>query len=140
MRSVTEFLTVLAPFALCIGIVLHIRRTAPRLVGACFLVVGAAVTGWAGTLLARLGGWIGTTSDSIGGQLVGVGLAGGVAAALVTWLVLDLRKKGKVSKALPWLALITPALLPLLFGSLAAVPALAPIASSASSLYASIGG
>lgn len=133
-------LTILAVFALVIGAVLYARKAAPKVVGVCFLIVGIGAAGWAGDLLARLGGWIGTASNSVGVKLVGAGLAGAVTAGVLTWLYLDFRKKGKVSKALPWLALVTPALLPAFFGSLAAVPALSGIASSASSLYASIGG
>lgn len=133
-------LTIAAVFALAIGVVLHIRKAAPKVVGVCALIVGAGIAGWAGSLLAALGGLIGTASESIGGQLLGVGVAGAIPAGIVTWLYLDFRKKGKVSKALPYLALIIPAMLPALFGALAAVPALSGAAASVGTLYAQLGG
>jgi hypothetical protein len=131
--------TILAGFALFIGLVLHIRKHAPRFVAVCALVVGANAAGWAGTLLAQLGGSVGKAADTIGGQLLGVALSGGLAAGAITWLYLDLRKKGKVSKGAPVLALIVPSLLPMLYGALLAIPALRGVPATIDNITAAFG-
>lgn len=135
------YLAAAGVFALGIGLVLHIRKAAPRAVGVCGLLVGFAIAGVAGSVLQQLGGAIGNASDTLGGQLFGVALSGSLAAGALTWLYLDLRKKGKVTKALPYLAVVTPPLvIPVFLGALAAVPALSPVASGVSAVYSSLGG
>jgi mannose/fructose/N-acetylgalactosamine-specific phosphotransferase system component IID len=131
--------TILAGFALFIGGVLHIRKHAPRFVAFCALIVGANVAGWAGKLLTQLGGTVGNAVDTLGAQLIGVAVSGGLAAGAITWLYLDLRKKGKVSKAAPVLGLIVPSLLPMLYGSLVAIPALSGVPTAVNNLTAAFG-
>lgn len=150
------YLTGAAALALGIGLVLFIRKKAPKTVTVCALIVGAALAGWAGAAISQVGGAIGRASDTLGGQLIGVGLSGGLAAGALTWLYLDWKaaskgggggagksagggKGGKSAKVMPALALLTPSLLvPMLFGSLDAVPALAPATNALHSLYSSV--
>jgi len=131
-------LTLLAGLAGPIGIVCWIRKAAPRLVVACGLLVGAGLSGWLGTRLAHLGAAVGATSDKIGTKLLGVGLSGGIAAALIAWLYFDLRKKGKVSKAAPVVALVVPFMLPALWGALSQIEPLRELGTGVQTFYAEV--
>ena len=144
------YMSVAAGFCLVLGVAMWLFGRARRFVVVCALVVGAGASGWAGHLLASAGGAIGSASDTIGGKLFGVGLAGGLAAALIAWVWIALRsgKGGGAGKGagggrgggarfaatlLKWTpvaALLLPALLPALWGALSEVPELSGLTGS----------
>jgi hypothetical protein len=117
-------LSVVAGFALGIGLVCWRRKAAPRFTAYCFLIVGIALAGWAGRAMDKAIGTATVAANRVGVTLLGVGLGTVIAAAALTWLFHDLRKKGKVSKLAPLVALIVPSLLPVVFVSLMAIPAM----------------
>ena len=58
----------------------------------------------------------------------------------LTWLLHDLRKKGKVSKVAPYLALIVPSFIPLFLAALATIPALRDVAHGFGTVFTSLKG
>src|SRR5258708_4661831 len=98
-------LSIVAGLALGAGIVCQIRKAAPRFTAYCALIVGIALAGWAGKFLDRAVGTATVAANRVGGTLIGIGLGAAVAFAALTWLYFDLRKKGKVSKIAPLVAL-----------------------------------
>ncbi|MEN3308827.1 MAG: hypothetical protein V7603_5029 [Micromonosporaceae bacterium] len=117
-------LSVIGAVALGIGVVCWIRKVAPRFTAWCALIVGVALAGWSGKFVSDAVGNATVAANRIGATLIGVGLGTAVVVAAVMWLYLDLRKKGKVSKAAPFVALVVPSLLPVLFVALMTIPAL----------------
>lgn len=128
-------LSVIAAFALGTGAVCWLRKAAPRFTTLCALIVGIALAGWAGKFINDAVGDATVAANRIGATLIGVGLGTAVVVAAVAWLFFDLRKKGKVSKAAPFVALVVPSLLPVLFVALMTVPELRDAVAEVRSYY-----
>jgi hypothetical protein len=114
-------MTVIAAFAGVVALVLLWHKAAPRAVLVCMLLAGIGVAGWGGHILASLGDAAGRVTENLTTKLFGVGVAGVLVLGLGIWLWFGLTKKGppaQAPKALPWVALVFPALLPLLGGAL----------------------
>lgn len=128
-------MSVIAAIALGAGGVCWLRKAAPRFTTACALIVGIALAGWAGTFINEAVGDATVAANRIGATLIGVGLGTAVVVAALAWLYFDLRKKGKVSKAAPLVALVVPSLVPVLFVSLMTVPELRDAVTEVRSYY-----
>ena len=76
---------------------------------------GVAATGWLGNMLARAGEWIGGAADAGTGRVFGVSVPVMVIAAMVTWVVVDVRDRN-IHPATPWIAFALPTVLAVVGG------------------------
>lgn len=111
----------IAAIAAVIAGVLLWHKAAPRFVIVCMLLAGLGIAGWGGQIIAAIGDAAGHAVGNLTAKVFGVSVAGALVVGLAIWLWFGLTKKGppaKAPKALPWVALAFPALLPLLGGAL----------------------
>ena len=133
-------MTGVAAIALGIGIDNIVRKVAPRLTAWLFLLAGIGVAGWVGILLKSSTEQLNRTFNQIGQSLIGASVSLVIGAGLLTWLMHDLRKKGKVSKIAPYLALIVPSFLPIFLAALSTIPALRDVSQGFGTFFASLKG
>lgn len=111
--------TAVGVLALAVALIIMWRH---RWQGSRFTVVlmllagfGIAATGWVGDMLGRLGETIGGAADAGTARLFGVSVPVVVIAAMVTWIVVDMRDRS-IHIATPWLALALPTVLAVVGG------------------------
>lgn len=143
MNTLNEMLggmSAVSALAFGIGLACFIRKQAPRFTAWCWLIAGFGVAGWLGVLLTSSMQKIEDILDRVGRSLIGASAALLIGAFLLTWLMHDLRKKGKVSKAAPFLALIVPSFIPLFVAALATIPALRDVSDGVGDFFSAMKG
>jgi hypothetical protein len=133
-------MSAVSALTLGIGLACLLRKQAARFTCFCFLIAGIGIAGWVGVLLKSSMEQLNQIFTRIGQSLIGASAALVVGGFLLTWLLHDLRKKGKVSKIAPYLALIVPSFIPLFLAALATIPALRDASHGVSALFTAMKG
>lgn len=136
MIQFAGWLSLISALALGAGLACHLRKSAPRFVAWCAFIVGWGIAGWVGVAVIETIGSFTLAVNNVGKAVIGLSLAGSVVVFLFLWFVFDVRKKGKVTKVAPLVALILPSTLPVLVGVLLAMPATRPVGTQLNDIIA----
>ncbi|GGM22304.1 hypothetical protein ACFFX1_11215 [Dactylosporangium sucinum] len=126
MLALAGYMSLIAAVALGAGLACFMRKSAPRFVAWCALIVGFGIAGWIGVGVGSAVDTFTLAVDNVGHAVTGLSIATAVAVFLFLWFVFDVRKKGKVSKVAPLVGLLLPSVLPILIGAFMAMPATRP--------------
>lgn len=136
MLELAGYMSLISAIALGAGLACFMRKSAPRFVAWCALVVGFGIAGWVGYGVSRAVDTFTLAVNDVGNAVTGLSIATAISVFLFLWFVFDVRKKGKVSKIAPLVGLVLPSVLPVLIGAFMAMPATRPAVEQINALVA----